>query len=95
MTPAQRKKAYETLEAISFDNTDSRNVSVDTSFDLHGVSDQLVGNLYNHFGTRQSPSGDIETGEEDYLLDFTFKGTITGFDRITDDCVMSETEITF
>lgn len=91
MTSELRNEAYDLLEEIS-QNLEifTREKSIDLSFDFEGVNYQVTGKLYNHFDTVNTMCG-----IEDQLIDFTFKGTISGFSKADDECVMSETELNF
>lgn len=91
MTPTLRKQAYDVLDVISLElDFFTRTTTIDTSFDMEGVNYQIVGNLYNHYKTVDSMCG-----ENDELCDFTFKGTINGFSKEDDECVLTETELIF
>jgi len=91
MTSELRTQAYNVLDEIS-QNLEiyTRTTTVDTSFDFEGVNYQVVGNLYNHF-----EQTDAMCGVEDKIIDFTFKGTIKGFSKEGDECVLTETEMKF
>lgn len=97
MTSELRKQAFEILQVVSFDLERTKEIekSVSETFESDGVEYLVEGTLYNQYNRINSPSGDIETGEKDELVDFTFKGTIIGFRKSDDECVLNETELEF
>lgn len=97
MTSELRKQAFEILQGISYETNRMVDTekSVSETFESDGVKYIVEGTLYNQYKRISSPSGDAETGEKDELVDFTFKGTIIGFRKSDDECVLSETELEF